>query len=224
MVVSSESLTAAEHLNIYRGSMLGIHTQALGDIFPVCRKLVGQTFFDAMARAYIPDHPGKTANLNDYGDTFSHFIRLFAPAQSVPYLADVASLEWFNHRAFHAQNAMPFDLEAFSLTPETEQSKLRFQLSPGSQLLQSPYPINRIWEANQSNDDATISIDFDAPPVHLLVWRNGYQVEIQTLEKSLWLFLNDLSNGLRLEKLVDKHPVGHLQFVISQGWVNSFYV
>jgi len=49
-----------------------------------------------------PRASARAAALAEYGDGFADFLAGFAPAQSLPYLADVARLEWAINAAYHA--------------------------------------------------------------------------------------------------------------------------
>ena len=63
-----------------------------------------------MARAHVEDEPPRSAVLMRYGASFPAFVAHFPPAASVPYLADMASLEWAWHVAYHAEDAAPLPL------------------------------------------------------------------------------------------------------------------
>src|SRR5215831_13967373 len=91
-----------ERLDIYRNTFLLTLTKALGFGFPAVQKLVGEAFFEGSTRIFVAEHPPRVAWLDQYGDAFPEFLRTFGPATTVPYLHDVATLEWSVHSAFHA--------------------------------------------------------------------------------------------------------------------------
>ena len=68
--------------------------KVLGSAFPVVRQLVGEEFFSALARAYGMAHPSDNPDLNRFGAAFAGFLRDFPHVAELPYLPDMARLEW----------------------------------------------------------------------------------------------------------------------------------
>ena len=75
----STILSANERLAIYRGSVRGGLLQALENIYPVLKQLLGDHAFEGLSRRYIEQHRSSSANIADYGDNFPEFIRFFKP-------------------------------------------------------------------------------------------------------------------------------------------------
>ena len=87
---------------IHRNTVFVGLIETLRSTFPVIGRLVGEDFFRAAARAFAADHPPKSPVLAEYGEGFAGFLEEFEPARELPYLADVARLEWLRNLAFHA--------------------------------------------------------------------------------------------------------------------------
>ena len=51
-------------------------------------------FFNAAVDAYVRACPSTSGDLNVYGDAFGEFLAGYPPAADLPYLPDVARLEW----------------------------------------------------------------------------------------------------------------------------------
>jgi hypothetical protein len=92
----------ASRFAVYRNNVHSSLISALADGYPVTRQLVGDGFFRAMAGLYVQAYPPTSPLLNEYGSDLAAFIQGFAPAASVPYLADVARLEHLRINAYHA--------------------------------------------------------------------------------------------------------------------------
>lgn len=198
LIDESSGRSAAEQLAIYRASVFGGLSKALAQIYPVCHKLVGQDFFDAMSEHYVRQHASCSPDLNDYGEAMPEFIASFAPAASLPYLSDVARLEWAWHQAFNAETAPTLDIAALQRIDESEREHIVFQLPPGATLLQSDYPIHRIWHSNQNDYQGDDAIDLDEGGIRLLVWRRDLEMHIDPLEEAEWEFLQCVAQGLPL--------------------------
>src|SRR5712691_11487100 len=81
---------APDRLDIYRNTFLLTLTKALRLCFPAVQKLVGEEFFEGAAQICVAEHPPRSAWLDQYGGAFPDFLQAFSPAESVPYLSDVA--------------------------------------------------------------------------------------------------------------------------------------
>ena len=209
-IVGSDSRSAEASLEIYRGSVFGVLSSALAEVYPVCKKLVGSTFFEAMAARFIKHMCSRSPDLADYGGELPEFIETFPHANSVPYLPDVARLEWAWHRAFNAPDSERLDFRALSRIAETERNSFVFQLRPETALLESPFPVLRIWEANQSDCDAVGTVALDEGCVKLLVWPDGLTISIDPLDEPEWLFLKKVRQETPFDVLcnliLDQYP------------------
>ena len=92
-------------LQVYRNNVFVSLLQALADVYPVLVRLVGRDYFDQAARRFVREHPSRSGNLHDFGSELPGFLGRLPEAASLPYLPDVAALEWAWHEAFHAGDA-----------------------------------------------------------------------------------------------------------------------
>src|SRR5206468_117060 len=81
-------------LAVYRRNIAANYRNALGATYPVVKQLVGGDFFDHAVDQFTTAHPSRGGDLNEYGGEFPAFLRRFTRAASLPYLPDVAALEW----------------------------------------------------------------------------------------------------------------------------------
>src|SRR5688572_20813276 len=89
-VVGPHRRAAPRRFAVYRNNVASALINAVSGVFPATRRIVGEEFFRAMARAYVLAEPPATPVLLGYGETFPDFVAKFAPAASLPYLPDVA--------------------------------------------------------------------------------------------------------------------------------------
>jgi hypothetical protein len=150
--------------DVHRNNATTSLVRALADGFPVVRALVGDDFFHAMAREYVRAEPPRSPVLLEYGAGFAGFIAAFAPAASLPYLADVARLERARLEAFHAADAQPMDAAAFTpwlQAPEALMQR-RAVLHPSLRLLPGSRCVLAAWHAHQPDGAADLSDALDA--------------------------------------------------------------
>ncbi|WNQ37918.1 HvfC/BufC N-terminal domain-containing protein [Bordetella pertussis] len=102
----------AQRYAIYRNNVVASLIQALADTFPVCRELVGADFFHGHAHAYVARRLPRSPVLARYGGAFAAFVAAHAPAASVPYLADMARLEYLRVRPITPRTPSRWDAAA----------------------------------------------------------------------------------------------------------------
>jgi len=145
----AQGRSADKRFNVYRNNVVVSLSDALAAGFPVIRKLVGEDFFRAMAGVFVRAHPPVSPVLTFYGDAFPAFLEGFDPVAHLPYLADVARLEFALRQAYHAADAAPAPADTLQ-NPRLMEARLR--LAPATRLVASPYPIHAIWRANTDPD------------------------------------------------------------------------
>jgi hypothetical protein len=193
--IRTNGLDRARRLQVYRNNMETSLTGALAAVYPVVERLVGERFFRFAARRYIPRHPSRSGNLHDFGREFPDFLAHFAPAAGLPYLTDVARLEWAYHSVFHAADAVPLNPSALARIPAEDIGRIRFRLHPACRLLSSPFPILHIWQVNQAGYAGDQTVDLAEGGVKMLVIRNGLEIEMHCLADGEFAWLKALDSG-----------------------------
>jgi hypothetical protein len=188
---TSRDCRFAVHRNNVAAGLIG----ALEERFPTVLRLVGPAFFRGMARRYAELEPPRSPILLRYGDTFPRFIENFPPAASVPYLADVARLEFARGVAYHAADAPPLAPCAFADLDEQALAATTARLHPSVTLMSSRFPIVSIWEAHQRKPEPALTT-WNAEAA--LIARPHLDVEVRTLPPGGYAFLRELVQGSTL--------------------------
>ncbi|MGQ0650768.1 MAG: HvfC/BufC family peptide modification chaperone [Betaproteobacteria bacterium] len=189
-------LAGDARLEQYRRNVLGNWAGALASAYPTVRAIVGAEFFEAMARAYGAAHPSRDADLNRFGADFASFAAGFAPAADLPYLGDVARMDWLAHLAWYAADAAaprPLEAEAFAALP--------LALAPGCALCASQWPLARIWQIHRPGYAGAMQVDFTRSE-NIVVYRRGWGVQVSALGKGELRLLCGASVGERFEDAV----------------------
>lgn len=150
--VPSGLIATPRRLAVHRDTVAATLTSVVEARYPVVRRLVGDAFFAAMARFFVVAHPPESPALVFYGAVFPAFLDAFEPARALPYLADVARLEWARHEAFHGTNAACADASLLASIPPEALAEVHLILHPTVRLVASDYPILAIWRANAEAD------------------------------------------------------------------------
>ena len=197
--VREDGLPPAERIAVYRNNVVSSLTEVLKDTFPAVCRLVGERFFAYAAHEFLSAHPSGRPCLAEYGAEFPGFLAAFPPCRKLVYLADVARLEWLMHSAAHAPGAEPIGPAELGAVAPEDTPRIVLRLDPALGLLESPWPIERIWRANRSNcaeqADGGEVIDLDSGGVRLEIARAGGDVVFRPLDASAFAFRRALLAG-----------------------------
>lgn len=180
--------------NVYRNNVLVSLIEALATTFPVTQELVGVQFFRAFARLYVRQSPPVSRILFEYGRDFPDFVAGFAPAGDLPYLADVARLEYSRVEAFHAADSGTIGADAFSRLLETPDRlmDLRVRLHPACRIVCSSHAVVSIWAAHQGQMPLE-SVALEQPE-DALVFRPAHEARVLALPPGGAAFLGALAD------------------------------
>jgi hypothetical protein len=144
---------SAPRFAVHRRHFVHSLTQTLENTFPAVVNLVDRRFFAYAADAFIRAHPPAAPCLFEYGAALAAFLDSFPPCESLPYLGDVARLEWAMHCAFHAPD---------DIAPDAV-------FLPSVFFVSSRWPVYAIWRVATGRDEGPV--DPAAGPAHVLVYR-----------------------------------------------------
>ncbi|MEP6873405.1 MAG: DNA-binding domain-containing protein [Burkholderiales bacterium] len=196
---NAPGLPALRRLQIYRNNFNESLGDALEAVYPAVARLVGDRYFRQLSRGFIAAHPLRSSSLHDFGRELPDHIAQRPELAELPYLADVARLEWACHEVYHeADHVALVPTQLAELSPEA-QLQLRLPLAQATRLLASRYPVLRIWASNQPGaSDVAAPISLDEGGVRVLVARRDGNVEFRVLVEAEDLWLRALAAGATL--------------------------
>jgi hypothetical protein len=197
--ILADELSAESRVAIYRHHVLTTLTSVLNETYAAVVRLVGSAFFAYAADTFVRRHPPGSPCLFEYGAGFADFLAAFPPCRDLVYLPDVARLEWAMHAALHAEDACATDLDRLREIPRDSLGGVTLRLDPSLTLLSSPWPVDRIWRANQGGADANATLDLGTGGVCLEIRRLGDDVVWRTLPEPEHAFRAALASGRALE-------------------------
>lgn len=207
----------APGMDVYRGNVFGNWSLALSGAYPIVRKIVGEEFFRGLAREYARSHPSASGDLNEYGTQLAAFVSDFPHTRDLPYLPDVARMEWLAHRAYYAADAAAFSLDAVG-------ELSRPTLTPACALLTSEWPLSRIWTVHQDDYEGEIEVDLGAGAERILVHRPKWRAQVRSLAPGDYRFLDmarcGATLGEALEAALAEDPAFDPALALA-GWVDA---
>lgn len=217
---------------IYRNNNREGLIKALANLYPVCSRLVGISCFRAMAHHYIQRYPSRSPNLNDYGEYFSSWVLEMPFHDNLPYLSEVAQLEWIIHTILMDFPTSMVDWNSLAKLTLEQQSTLVLHRANNSVLVHFQYPVDRIWEVNQNESLSEEIIDLSESEVFLMVWRTEVDLKLNRLTLAEWTLLNQIALKKSLEQLATITPsqiegvdfLTVLSGLIKKGCITSFSI
>ena len=195
-----------QRIAVYRHTIFANYRNALGATYRVVRELTGKPLFDTAVDAFVAAYPSTGGDLNIYGDAFPAFLATYPHAAQLPYLPDVALLEWAMdeaHRAADAEGDAHRTLSVLATIPADDVALQRFTVDPSCRLLRSAFPVLRIWQAHQDTASDDLSIEFGAGDDYLLVRREDGRVVVERVGAGDFAWLAALAAGADLAQALD---------------------
>jgi hypothetical protein len=197
----------AARLHAYADGYPARLREALSDTFPAVMHLIGEQQAIALTSRYIAAHPPRSFNLNHAGNALVDFLRDDDLTATLPFLPDLAALEWRMARAFHAEELPPLDpAQLAEWDPESWPSAvLRFQ--PAVAVVSSPWPLRALHAARDTPLEE-IDLDLRDRPDDVLVRRHGLAVHCDGIEaaqaQALARLLAGETLGAVMQQLADR--------------------
>ena len=144
----------ARGLTAYQANGHDLAERCLRAAYPVVAALVGDDSFATMARELWHRHPPERGDLACWGDALAAFVEPNPQLADVPYLADVARVEWALHRAAGAPDAAA-DPASFALLSQADPDAVTLRLAPGTTVIASVWPVATLVTAHLLAEPAT---------------------------------------------------------------------
>ncbi|MFT6925967.1 MAG: hypothetical protein ACJAZP_001561 [Psychromonas sp.] len=133
-------------LQIYRNNFVMGVTEALSATYQHTLSLVGETFFNAVARQFILRHPPKENNMMTYGDGFSEYLDHLEQLKELPYVAEMARFEWLLEQTSNKKlQTVSLDIEQLKSIPAEQLENIIFQIATQVSTFSSKQNIEHLY-------------------------------------------------------------------------------
>ncbi|UXU90086.1 HvfC/BufC N-terminal domain-containing protein [Burkholderia sp. S-53] len=220
--IEPDGLAPRARLSIYRNTLTSVLVNALRLAFPAVQRLVGAECFEGAARRFIAASPPRSAWLDEYGAAFPACLAQLSDLASIPYLADVAHVEWQVNVVLHAPALPALDLAGLASLDDGALGALRLRPHPAARLVRCDFPADTIWRAVLEQDTPAMhAIRLDDGPVHLLVQRVTEGVDVIRLGRDEHRIAAALFTGERVRDALSRvtHADGHalMAMLLARG-------
>lgn len=216
---SPETGTNAEPaFDVYRNTWRKALRDALEGNYPVVAALIGDDAFHRLASDHIANAAAPSPILATYGEGLDQTIGASPLHAPLPYLADMARLEWLVARARNAAGTEPIDPQFFATLAPDQAETLIFKTVPTAHLARFETPVITIWRAHQGPErPASLSPHWNSEQA--LIVRLGSRIVVNLIDDATFAFAAALMRGETLGQVVTNtmahHPDDDISAVLT---------
>jgi hypothetical protein len=154
--------------------------EALAEAYPAIQTVVGDHEFAQLAARYAPVAPVGQYSLNAAAADLGLFLSTDRLTESLPFLPDLAAVEWQALEAFHATDKPSADLQATSSWDLETWASAVIEFQPSLAVTVSEWPVHDLWSARDT-PRAEIDILVEDRSQAVMVYRYGAWDSIETV-------------------------------------------
>ena len=177
----------------YRSHAAAQAVRTLGAAYPVVQHLVGPENFEALARLLWREQPPQGGDLAQWGADLAALIEgLHDLVADLPFLADVARVEWALHSMATLGDAQA-EPASFALLASEDPERLWLDLAPGTDCFSSAWPVVTLIESQRGAQPGRSRSGETAR-----VWRCGWRPRLCLAQRGEPAFLLAVHEGKSL--------------------------
>ena len=225
VILPSARLRPEERLAIYHDMYLLRMEEALESDYPALKHFLGDGGFRALVAGYVRAHPSRSYSLNFLGSHLPDYVRAAPGLRRRAFAHDLARLEQAVAEVFDAPEEEALRPEGIAAVPEAAWDTARLRPIAAFRLLALRHPVNAYLQSVRDERH-------DHPPARrrdswVAVYRRGYTVRRQDLDRAAYRLLADLVSGKPLGVAVKaalrrgqgKRPTRPQLFRWFRGWM-----
>ena len=171
--------------------------EALAEAYEAIHHILGGDAFGALAREYARRYPSHDYNLSFAGRHLPDYLPQSSWAERLPFLPDLARLEWAVCQAFHAFEQPPIDPAQYASWSLEDWQRACVSLQPSVGVVVSNWPILDLWAARTAPREA-IDIQLESRPQSVVVFRQDVRVRAECVTPLQAALIDGLRQGRTL--------------------------
>lgn len=216
-----KAFTSNDLLQIYRNNFVMGVTEALSATYQHTLSLVGETFFNAVARQFILSHPPQENNMMTYGKGFSEYLHDLEQLKELPYVAEMARFEWLLEQTTNKKlQTFSLDIEQLKLIPTDQLENIVFQIATQVSLFSSKQNIQHLYDMiirQQIQETDLNQICYLA-----LKKQENFSVELISLSEAEFLLLQQIMQQKTMEKIAPQSLLEALPQLLEKDLLCGF--
>ncbi|HEY5716214.1 MAG TPA: DNA-binding domain-containing protein [Psychromonas sp.] len=213
--------TGNELLQVYRNNFVMGITEALSATYQHTLALVGEEFFNAVARQFIISQPPKENNLISYGSGFSEYLQSLEQLTNLPYVAEMAAFEWLLEETTTKKlQRSELDLQQLQSVPADQLENIIFQTATQVCLFSSSQNIQHLYQMMIRN--AVQETDLNQPCYLALKKQANFAVELISLNEAEFLLMQQVMQQKQLGKIAPQSLLQSLPQLLEKELLCGF--
>jgi hypothetical protein len=193
-LVVPEGVDIATRLAVYTQGYPARIAESLREAFPATAHILGDGSFASLTERYLAQVPAAQRNLNYVGSALPELLKSDPLADELPFLPDLARLEWAVTQCFHGDPADPLDTSQCATWSMDDWASARIGFQPHMDLVCSAWPLSDLREARHT-DRPDIDVDLVDRSDHVLVYRDGFEVVEESVDETEATAIQQLRAG-----------------------------
>lgn len=191
----SARVDPAQALQIYRNNHQQHRLDALAAIYPVLAKVLGAECFRMLCWQYLDHTPMRSGNLLEDGAQLPALLHTISALTYLPWLSDLARLEWTLHQVSEApaHAHAPLTLDELATYAAEPLAQLRLQRMAACALFHAPWSLLELWRSQQEPACARLLAQPPPQAQWLLVSRPRLDLQLLALSVGEYRWLAELS-------------------------------
>lgn len=195
--------TVEARWHVYASGLVARATEAIENDFPALSKVLGPGPLRSLTDRYTRRFPPRSYDLGRTGDRLARFLEGDELTEDLPFLPDLARLEWAVAEAFVSSDEAPLRWDDLARLGADAAADLPLRLQPGAALVRSEWPVRDIW-ASREMPPSEIDIPLRGRPCSVLVARRGLDVVCRVLDEPGTAVAEAASTGRRLMEILEQ--------------------
>lgn len=213
--IEGGNLTAVDRLQVHQNNFRYTLSSSLMGIFPVIKAFVGADWLEAALKKFVVAHPPVSACLVEYGKFFSDFLMDFEPAQEMPYLTDIASLEWAIHKCQNGIDEESFVFDETDKKDMVQLDNLDLKIIAAHAIVNSSFPLIDLWQLGMGFEPEE-EIDLNRGGGIIFLGKINGEVKLFPISNEEKNFFSALAQGQTLRNSVES-----VSWIFEEGSTKS---
>lgn len=197
---TKSGFNADQLVQIHRNNFIISVTESLKSTFKYTEQLVGDEFFETVARQFILQQPPKANNIIIYGELFPSYLGSLPQLIEMPYISEMARFEWLYDQSQNLPlQEMTFDIQILQQVDPENFGSLQFSIVSHCSTFTSQQNIHLLLQMIINND--LKKVDLTKPCYLLLQKHPNFHIEIIEISKEQWQLIQQLQQQRTLEAL-----------------------
>jgi len=201
--IETPNASRNERLSVYAEAYFSRLLEVLENDFATTRRALGDEF-PRVCGAYLELHPSRSPNIENIGARFPTFLRTYSGTSEVPYIHDIADLEWGKIEAFYAPDSEKINLDSLRETPESAWPEATFETDPSVRLMSFDYPIDLLCEIEDDGKFESARKALKKERIFVLIQKQNDWPVVKRVEENQYLVLSSIREGRNLSDILSR--------------------